>query len=64
MPDGDPETGLTIQVRDDDFYIRTVPIGKASFEEFLHTLGEWRNVHEQPSQIGRAMCKPRPPKEV
>jgi hypothetical protein len=61
MPDGDDETGLTIQVRDNDFWIRPVPIGKDSFEEFLRTVDVWRDVHA-PSQIGRAMCKPKPPK--
>jgi hypothetical protein len=62
MPDGSDETALTIQVREDDFWIRTVPVGKSDFQEFLRTLDVWRDIHEQPSRIGRAMCKPRPPK--
>jgi hypothetical protein len=64
MPEGNKETGLVIQVHADNFWIRPVDIGKKTFNQFLRTLDVWRDVHESPSMIGRAMCKPRPPREA
>jgi hypothetical protein len=60
LPDCDPETGLLVHVRPDDFWARPVQVGARTFNTFLHVLGLYRDLHDfGPELIGRAMYKPR-----
>lgn len=60
LPDCDPEMGLLVHVRPDDFWSRPVQVGPRTFGTFLKVLGLHRDLDQFGSElIGRAMYKPR-----
>lgn len=60
LPECDPETGLLVHVRPEDFWTRPVQVGPRTFNTFLRVLAFFNDLNEFGSElIGRAMYKPR-----
>lgn len=61
MPGAHTETGLSIQITNEDFWVRPCPVGDAAYQKFLRALALWRDINQPDLDlVGRAMCKPRP----
>lgn len=61
MPGAHTETGLSIQITNEDFWVRPCPVGASAYTKFLRALDLWRDIHQPDLDlVERAMYKPRP----
>lgn len=61
MPGAHTEVGLSIQIGNEDFWVRPCPVGKPAYRKFLRALALWRDLNQPDLDlVGRAMYKPRP----
>lgn len=65
MPGAHAETGLSIQIRANGWWVRPCPVGAAAYAKFMRAMTLWRDINEPDLDlVGRAMYKPRTKKEA